>query len=357
MRYLLGVLKLKLHRPFLVAALAVAAGCGNNEKVEEVGEALRTRCSRWSRSTTTPCWTLGLQGCFAWPDRRPWDVSRLSGEQRTLCRGYPPPPWPWRFPPETGVDGFDGMIDGREVSAYRIEELQKAAVHFAGFTLVSPEFFTCDAWAELASSEQAACAQTSLIRFAQRAWRRPLRSAERSRLVSALEDAWRLGSAEEAVVLTVAGILQSPNFVFRVEVGAGDPDSTGHVTLTDWEIASRLSYLVWDSMPDAALFAAAAEGALSSAEGIRDQTRRMLSDPRAERALVRFHEQWLDIDDVLSIAPAQRAYGPRYGLDVMPELDTTGDGEWPMVVGPIRHSMVAEFALFIVMWCWMGTRD
>ena len=354
MRYLLGVLKLKLHRPVLVAALAVAAGCGNNEKVEEVGEALANTVLALSPAeyNNTVLDLLGLpEDVSAWPDPPPIAdrINASQGEQAGLfgTAGTQPPPWPWQFPPETGVDGFDGMIDGQEVSAYRIEELQKAAVHFAGFTLVSPEFFTCDAWAELSSSEQAACAQASLIRFAQRAWRRPLRSAERSRLVSALEDAWRLGSAEEAVVLTVAGVLQSPNFVFRVEVGAGDPDSTGHVTLTDWEIASRLSYLVWDSMPDAALFAAAAEGSLSSAEGIRDQTRRMLSDPRAERALVRFHEQWLDIDDVLSIAPAQRAYGPRYGLDVMPELDTTGDGEWPMVVGPIRHSMVAEFALFI----------
>ena len=349
------MLKLKLHRLVLVTVLVVAAGCENNEKVEEVGEALANTVLALSPAeyNNTVLDLLGLpEDVSAWlrSAAHCGPYQRLSGRAGGLfgTAGTQPPPWPWQFPPETGVDGFDGMIDGQEVSAYRTRRAAEGCRQpLAGFTLVSPEFFTCDAWAELASSEQAACAQASLIRFAQRAWRRPLRSAERSRLVSALEDAWRLGSAEEAVVLTVAGILQSPNFVFRVEVGAGDPDSTGHVTLTDWEIASRLSYLVWDSMPDAALFAAAAEGSLSSAEGIRDQTRRMLSDPRAERALVRFHEQWLDIDDVLSIAPAQRAYGPRYGLDVMPELDTTGDGEWPMVVGPIRHSMVAEFALFI----------
>ena len=236
--------------------------------------------------------------------------SVLSAQRRILGHGDFPRDWRrW----------FRRYGRGQETSAYRVEELQRAAVHFGTYVLVSPEFFTCEDWGGLTASVQAECAQASLIRFAQRAWRRPLRAGERDRLVGALQTAWREGDPEEAVVLVAAGILQSPQFVFRVEVGEGPPDAEGNVTLSDWEVASRLSFLIWDSMPDAALFAAAASGELSEPAEIRAQTKRMLADPKAARALVRFHEQWLDVDGLLSIAPAQRAYGPRYGLDPMPE--------------------------------------
>jgi len=286
-----------------------------------------------------------------WPDA-PAIADRLNasqGEQAGLfgTGATALPPWPWPFPPETGVDGFDGIIDGQDASAYRVEEFQRAAVHFGSFTLIAPEFFTCEDWSSLPQADQARCAQESLIRFAQRAWRRPLERSEQSRLERALETSWETGDPEEAVVLMAAGILQSPQFIFRVELGDGAAHEDGSVSLSDWEVASRLSYFLWDSMPDSTLFAAAASGELSTTEGIRAQTRRMLADPKAGPAMVRFHEQWLDIGDLLSIAPAQRAYGPLYGLDPMPELDATEDGEWPLVMGPIRHSMAAEFSLFV----------
>ena len=85
-----------------------------------------------------------------WPEA-PEILERLSpgaGERAGLFGVYlsEVDPWPWSFPPENGVNDFDGMEEGQEPSAYRIEEQQKAAVHFASFTLVSPEFFTCSNW-------------------------------------------------------------------------------------------------------------------------------------------------------------------------------------------------------------------
>ena len=338
----------------MIGALTAPAGCGSDEKPSEDGVGLANTVLALSPAeyNNTVADLLGLPADgSAWPDE-PDIAERLNasqGEQAGLfgTAGTELPPWPWAFPPESGVHGFDGMVDGQESSPYRIEELQRAAVHFATYALASPEFFLCEDWEQLGASAQAECGQKSLIRFAQRAWRRPLNGGERNRLIDAFRAAWALGEAEEAVVLIAAGILQSPQFVYRVELGQGAPDSDGNVALSDWEVASRLSYLVWDSMPDTELFSAAANGELSSTEGVRAQVRRMLADPRAGASLVRFHEQWLDIDGLLSIAPAQRAYGPMYGLDPMPELDTTQDGEWPMVVGPIRHSMAAEFSLFV----------
>ena len=283
-----------------------------------------------------------------WP-ARPAIADRIS-PRREPSRGVftappPPPVWPWRFPAETGSEGFEGIAGGQAPSSYQVEELHLAAMHFASFALVSPTFFACDGWGELPAAEQAACAWTSLDRFARRAYRRPLDGGERRRL----EAFWRAnagaGPLDEAIALTVAGILQTPTFHFRIEPRRRPEGAAA--TLSRWELASRLSYFLWDSMPDEALFAAAEAGGLDTRAGIEAQARRMLDDPRARPAVVRFHHQWLGTDDVLLVAPARRAFGPLFGLD--PRLATARDDdvEWPAVMGPVRHSMKLETELFV----------
>ena len=100
-------------------------------------------------------------------------------------------------------------------------------------------------------------------------------------------------------------------------------------------------------MPDDELFAAAAAGELSTRREIERQARRMLEDSKARPAVVHFHNQWLGTDDVLRIAPARRAFGPRFGIE--PELETARDDdvEWPTVLGPVRHSLKLETELFV----------
>ena len=80
----------------------------------------------------------------------------------------------------------------------------------------------------------------------------------------------------------------------------------------------------------------------------------MLQDPRAEEAVVHFHHQWLETEQVHQIAPARLAFGPLYGIDPQVALDTTGDEEWPAILGPIRHSMEAETHLFITQTLFAG---
>jgi len=101
-----------------------------------------------------------------------------------------------------------------------------------------------------------------------------------------------LGSAFQAM-------LQAPQFLYLVERGVADGDPGELVRLTDYEIASRLSYFLWDSMPDEALFEAAEAGALGTVEAIEDEARRMLEAPRAKTALRNFHRQWLHFDSLL----------------------------------------------------------
>ena len=280
-----------------------------------------------------------------WPPR-PALADTLS-PRRAASKGVflpppPPPVWPWRFPSEPGTGGFEGIVQGQNPSSYQVEELHLAAMHFASFALLSPTFFACDEWDAQSRIDQESCARASIDRFAERAWRRPLVPGERERIEAFWRTNLAAGPFDEAVALTVAGILQAPAFHFRIERG----ESAGGRP-TPWELATRLSYFLWDSMPDDALFAAAAAGELSSREEIERQARRMLLDPKARPAVVHFHNQWLGTDDVLRIAPARRAFGPRFGIE--PKLETVRDDdvEWPAILGPVRHSLKLETELFV----------
>ena len=138
------------------------------------------------------------------------------------------PVWPQEFPEELGVHGFEGMADGQVPSAYGLEALQEAALKLAPYSLVSPLFFTCEEWETLPNDEQKACAWASVERFAQRAWRRPLNGAEEEGLTTFWNDNWSGSTPEQAVVLTVAGLLQSPSFLFRIEKLPVQPENAKH---------------------------------------------------------------------------------------------------------------------------------
>ncbi len=233
-------------------------------------------------------------------------------------------------------------MQGQNPSSYQVEELHLAAMHFAAFALLSPMFFDCADRTDLTPAAQEHCARASIERFAERAWRRPLAGDERERLGAFWQANLTAGPIDEAIALTVAGILQAPAFHFRIERG----DASGREP-TPWELATRLSYFLWDSMPDAALFAAARSGELTTRAGVERQARRMLDDPKARPAVVHFHNQWLGTDRVLRIAPARRAFGPLFGIE--PELETARDDDvqWPTIMGPVRHSMKLETELFV----------
>ena len=273
-----------------------------------------------------------------------------------------PAPWPYTFPAEAGVDGFEGMAKGQVPSSYSVEQLQKAARHYGSFVLVSPVFFVCDGktWATSAAAARDACAHQSLLRFAQRAWRRPLTVAEGDRITGLWDAMKLLGTPEQAVALAASAILQAPGFLFRIERGDASRSDVARkngvikaagggtaLPLSDWEMASRLSYYLWNSMPDSALFAAAAKGELRTQAQIEAQARRLLADPRAQAALVHFHHQWLGTNQLHRVSPARRIYGPLFGIAPLPPLDTTGDGEWPALMNPLRHSLSVETALFV----------
>lgn len=139
-----------------------------------------------------------------------------------------------------------------------------------------------------------ACVVEFLTRFGRRAVRRPLTSIELDRWVGvattlADPDGW------EGLRLAVAGLLQSASFLYRVEVGEPDPEKEGQSRLTGWEMATRLSFLLWNTIPSDALLDAAEAGDLDHAEGVAAAAEALLADERARPAVQAFFSQYLDL--------------------------------------------------------------
>lgn len=139
----------------------------------------------------------------------------------------------------------------------------------------------------------AECVRQILSTFAERAFRRAVMPEEIDRLMTFVDLAQAQGEGvDDGIELALRAILTSPHFLFRVELDP-DPASPAPHPLSDWELASRLSYFLWSSMPDEELFAAAREGRLSDPAEIEAQVERMLADPRSEALVSHFAGQWL----------------------------------------------------------------
>lgn len=147
-------------------------------------------------------------------------------------------------------------------------------------------------------AEAKSCAKQVVAAFGRRAYRRPLTAAETSTFETFLSDNAAEHGFETALGMFVQALLLSPNFLYRPEFGVEDPSAEEGAPLGGYELASRLSYFLWQSMPDDTLFAAAESGALSTPEGIRAEAERLMGDPRARDAVADFHRQWLSLDEM-----------------------------------------------------------
>ena len=145
-----------------------------------------------------------------------------------------------------------------------------------------------------------------LQRFAERAWRRPVDKTELAEYLKSYSTEREAGEKPaDAYRVAMQGVLTSRNFLYLVE---GEP--VARERLTDWELASRLSYFLWSSMPDDALFAAAKGGTLNG-EGLKKEVDRMLKDNRITRFIDDFSRQWLQLHRVGTFPPDKKLY-PTY---------------------------------------------
>jgi hypothetical protein len=195
------------------------------------------------------------------------------------------------FPNDAPALGFDNNGDLQTLSPEQFSLYQEAAESLAAevMTVGSKEraqLVTCDL------TTGATCAQTLITSFGMRAFRRPLTTTEVTTFGTLMTTAAQEGATSDEQFRTVIeAMLQSPNFLFRPEIDADPTSLTPHV-LAPYEMASRLSYMVYRSMPDQALFSAAAAGTLSQPADVQAQLQRMLADPKGQFAQT-FAAQWL----------------------------------------------------------------
>src|SRR5690606_22905941 len=131
--------------------------------------------------------------------------------------------------------------------------------------------------------------------FGKKAFRRPLSAAEHSAL-SSLYELGAAESTEHGVALLLEAFLQSPSFLYQIDVPESELATSIAEPLDAFALASRLSYFLWNTMPDAELFARAEDGSLTDAGEIRRQVERLLASPRAAETIALFHRQWLKVE-------------------------------------------------------------
>lgn len=152
-------------------------------------------------------------------------------------------------------------------------------------------------------------ARKILQSFAHRAYRRSPTTMEVDRLVRVYQLARKQGdSFERGIQLGVEAALVSPNFLFRVELNRSGSDPKKATRLDDYELASRLSYFLWSSMPDDELFVLAARGKLHNDAVLESQVRRMLKDPKSEALVENFAGQWLQLRNLDTINPDPKTF-------------------------------------------------
>ena len=187
-------------------------------------------------------------------------------------------------------------------------------------------------------------ARECLRRFAMRAWRRPVTDAELDRYLKIVENERAAGEPfQSAYRAAMVAVLTSKNFYYLEE---GSPEQR-RATVNDWELASRLSYFLWSSLPDDELFRLAQQGTLHRPEVLRAQLTRMLADAKISRFTESFPRQWLQLHRVGAFPPDASLY-PDYDkwLEKSLVLETTGYfGEVFSKNLPLREFLVSDWTM------------
>jgi mono/diheme cytochrome c family protein len=205
------------------------------------------------------------------------------------------------FPQDDVGYGFDNIGDVLSLPPLLMEKYLAAAEKIVEKALASPEARK-RLFIVTAQNEEAA--RQILERFATRAYRRPLRRDEVQRLLRFVEMAEKnRDSFETGIALALQAVLVSPHFLFRVEMDRKPDDPTAIHPINDYELASRLSYFLWSSMPDEELFELARKKTLHQPEVLEKQVRRMLKEPRSRALVENFAGQWLQLRSLKDFKP------------------------------------------------------
>ncbi len=264
------------------------------------------------------------------------------------------------FPAEEIGNGFGNDADAQSVSSLLAEQYSTVAEDIATRATETPAklglLAECagDVSESTASEVETACAFALIEDLAARAYRRPLRPGEADELLDLQQAIRQEATFAESIAAVVAALLQSPDFLYRVEVGVIDED--GRRRPSGHEMATRLSYLFWGTMPDSDLFAAADSGELVTDEGVRAQAERLLADPRSRTMVRFFFDNLLPISALSALERDETRY-PEYtaaiGALMREETQTfleheifEGPGTWPDALTAPYTFVNAELAAY-----------
>ena len=263
------------------------------------------------------------------------------------------------FPAEEESLGFGNNADALSVTPILAEKYMSTAEAVAQRATKNVTALTgCSATDPQAVRE--ACVRGFIAHIGRRVLRRPVTAEETEELYAIYESAYGIYAStrdprqlpfQQGISMVIESLLQSPAFLYRVELGGGlagiDPDEDDDaVPLTSWEMASRLSYFLWGTTPDDALLDAAEQNQLMTKEQVLAQAERMLDDPKARDAVAAFHEEWLDYGRVQNVTKDMALYpewSPAIGAAMREEMrvfidHVVFDGE-----GDFRTLMTAPY--------------
>lgn len=233
-----------------------------------------------------------------------------------------------QFPPDQQVGDFTNTAVALTVPPLLAQAYQTAAEQLAATALsTQAKLVPC----ALASGTDA-CAQSFIQTFGKQAYRRPLTTNEQAALFTLYQSNEVGATFANGVQAVIEAVLQSADFLYRVEFGATAQAQGSVLPLTPYEMASRLSYFLWDSMPDTTLFAAADASELSTKDQLATQARRLLQSPNAHPAIRQFFLEWLTENELSTVSKSATVY--------------------PAFTGTLHSSMQNETQAFLdwVMW-------
>ncbi|MEZ4317001.1 MAG: DUF1592 domain-containing protein [Myxococcota bacterium] len=243
------------------------------------------------------------------PDVPPSPMRRLTESQlrNTVADLFPGVDLPtFEVVNDPLVHGYDNNASVQAPTALLISEIRDMSLAVTTAAMDDPAaWITCDL-----DLPDTPCIHDFLLDFGDRAFRRPLTTDEETVFIGFYDAMEALdGDPRAALQLTLQAYLNSGPFLYLPEYGTDPAALPGErVALSDYEMASRLSYFLWNSMPDDALMTAAENGELATEAGIEVQAWRMLADPRAEQSVANFHRLWLELDEIAHIAPDPATY-------------------------------------------------
>lgn len=221
--------------------------------------------------------------------------------------------------------GFENIAEALGMTANQFESYFNAAEQVAIDVSSKPDLLARLVPCDIATQGDS-CVRSSIADFARRAFRRPVTDLDVDNLMGLYQNARDLGEDEASGIRQVLhGVLASPDFLYRFELDE-DPAATEPRALDSYELASRLSYFMWSSLPDEGLFDLADAGALTDPDVLHAEVDRMLEDSRADRLITELAQNWLGASDLSQHQVLSEVY---------PQFDQ-----------PLQNAMVGELEAF-----------